>query len=413
MTDELSAPLSPQRKRKTAGSDRETRPQILRIAAWSSAAAFVLALAAGGVFLLRGDPLGGEPVVVLDLQSPAAQGGTASMQGGMEFRSGQPADGSSGTDVAIVTRLDGSGVDLSVPGASPSDQSLNPNAMRGGGQSGDMAALAADSADERVVEHANIGLLPRIGNNGEKPSDVYARQAQLSPVIGSGDPARIALMIGGLGISASITDEAIARLPEAVTLAFAPYGRDLQLRVDQARRSGHEVMLQIPMEPFDYPDNDPGPHTLLADGSNSDNLERLYWLMARFSGYFGVTNYMGAKFTSSADAVLPIQKELARRGLALLDDGSSQRSQLAAVAAGQGLPAGRADLVIDNGQSRKQIAEALAQLEALARERGFAIGSGSALPATIEAIDEWSKELAARGIILVPVSAALKSGQQS
>ena len=33
--------------------------------------------------------------------------------------------------------------------------------------------------------------------------------------------------------------------------------------VARAREAGHEVLLEVPMEPFDYPDNDPGPQTLL------------------------------------------------------------------------------------------------------------------------------------------------------
>ena len=48
-----------------------------------------------------------------------------------------------------------------------------------------------------------------------------------------------------------------------VTFAFTPYGTDLERWVARARGEGHEVLLQIGMEPFDYPDNDPGPQTLL------------------------------------------------------------------------------------------------------------------------------------------------------
>ena len=52
------------------------------------------------------------------------------------------------------------------------------------------------------------------------------------------------------------------KLPPAVTLAFAPYGAEPGKLVERARSLGHEVLLQIPLEPFDYPDNDPGPQTL-------------------------------------------------------------------------------------------------------------------------------------------------------
>ena len=80
---------------------------------------------------------------------------------------------------------------------------------------------------------------------------------------GKADAPRIAIIVGGLGISASATAEALAKLPRPVTLAFAPYGADRRAARNARARRGHEVLLQVPMEPFDYPDNDPGPQTLL------------------------------------------------------------------------------------------------------------------------------------------------------
>ena len=35
------------------------------------------------------------------------------------------------------------------------------------------------------------------------------------------------------------------------------------------------------MEPFDYPDNDPGPQTLLRPSAPEQNLDRLYWHLSR------------------------------------------------------------------------------------------------------------------------------------
>ena len=100
-------------------------------------------------------------------------------------------------------------------------------------------------------------------------------------------------MVGGLGIGANTTADALRKLPGPMTLAFAPYGGDLERQAARAREAGHEVMLQVPMEPFDYPDNDPGPHTLLTSIDAGQNLDRLHWLMSRFQGYVGIVNSMG------------------------------------------------------------------------------------------------------------------------
>ena len=59
------------------------------------------------------------------------------------------------------------------------------------------------------------------------------------------------------------------------------------------------------MEPFDYPNNDPGPQTLLTSLTPEQNIDRLHWLMARLQGYVGMIGYMGAqlhRLRAGADA---------------------------------------------------------------------------------------------------------------
>ncbi len=50
-----------------------------------------------------------------------------------------------------------------------------------------------------------------------------------------------------------------------------PYGADVERLVARARGEGHEILLQVPMEPFGYPDNDPGPQTLLTSLTPEQN----------------------------------------------------------------------------------------------------------------------------------------------
>ncbi len=262
----------------------------------------------------------------------------------------------------------------------------------------------APAPDNRLVERSRFGLLPKVGPDGATPAQVYARPPGPTP---EGKPAgRIALMVGGLGISQSGTADAIAKLPGAVSLAFAPYGADLERVVQRARGDGHEVFLQVPMEPFDYPDNDPGPHTLLAGSKSADNLDRLHWVLGRFTGYVGIVNFLGGRLTADETALSPILREIAGRGLIVVDDGSSSRSQLAASAVRAHIPALKVDRVIDTVTRADAIDEQLQRLETLAREQGVAVGTASALPVSIERIARWAKSLEAKGIVIVPVSAA-------
>ena len=74
------------------------------------------------------------------------------------------------------------------------------------------------------------------------------------------------------------------------------------------------------------------------------------------------------------------------------------------LAPGQELTAARADIVLDSPAGSGAIEAALARLEAIARDKGLAIGVASALPASIETIGRFARALEARGIALVPLS---------
>lgn len=232
-----------------------------------------------------------------------------------------------------------------------------------------------------LSEKGPQGLLPRISADGRKPASAYAR-----PISAQADAGpRIALIIGGLGLNRPLSRRALD-LPGEVTLALAPYGDNLQKLADEARSGGHELLLQLPMEPAGYPRVDPGPNTLRAGPEATGNLLRLQWLLARFQGYFGVTNYLGSRFLADAAAVAGTRGEISRRGLAW-------------VMAPQALPIDAPD--------RAVVMKNLAQLEARAAKGGIAVGVGTGLDVTLDAVDEWARGLSARGIQLVPVSAAL------
>ncbi|MGX5733616.1 divergent polysaccharide deacetylase family protein [Bosea thiooxidans] len=262
----------------------------------------------------------------------------------------------------------------------------------------------ATAPDNRLTERTRYGLLPKIGPDGATPAKIYARPLGPEPTI---KPAGyVALLVGGLGISQNGTAEAIARLPGAVSLAFAPYGTELERTVQRARGGGHEVFLQLPMEPFDYPDNDPGPHTLLTGPKAQDNINKLHWSLGRFTGYVGIVNFLGGRLTADQEALTPILREFAGRGLMVVDDGSSPRSLLASAATRAQIPALKIDRVVDGVTRADAIDKELAALELLAREQGVAVAAASALPISIDRIARWAQTLEARKIALVPVSAA-------
>jgi hypothetical protein len=262
-------------------------------------------------------------------------------------------------------------------------------------------ALPRESAplfDERLIEQSRHGPIPRVAADGARAAEVYAQPAK----VGSGP--RIAIVVTGLGLSASSTGEALAKLPAAVTLAFVPYGDELKQSVARARSDGHEALLQVPMEPFDHPEDDAGPQSLLVSLASEQNIDRLHWSMSRFHGYVGITSYMGARFTANEQAFTPVLREVARRGLIYFDDARSARSLARQIAAAAGLPLARADVVLDANPTAASLDAALARLETIARERGVAVATASVLPLSIARLANWARTVERRGLNLVPLS---------
>lgn len=250
--------------------------------------------------------------------------------------------------------------------------------------------------DLDLVEASPSGPLPRISADGRFPVTTYGR-----PFDRSDERPKIAIMITGLGPGIDATN-ATFHLPAAISLSFTPYTEDLPSLFERARLAGHEVVLELPMEPLDYPTNDPGPHTLRASGTVDANLERLTWVLSRAPGYFAVAGPTGA-FGKSPEAG-PVIKAIAAKGVGMVeidDDDMRAKAKEAGLAYTSTLQ------WIDETPSAEAIDQALANLEAKAVAQGTAIGVAEAYPITLQRLVDWSAGLDQRGIALVPVSAVL------
>lgn len=253
--------------------------------------------------------------------------------------------------------------------------------------------------DDALIEASDFGPLPARAGDGRRPLDVYAGAS--SGTLGT----RVAIVVGGLGISQTGTQVAVETLPAGVTLAFAASGNSLDRWMRAARQRGHELLLQAPMEPFGYPEIDPGQGTLTVADAGAGAFDALHWSMGRLTNYVGVMNFMGARFNSEPAALEPFLAEIARRGLLYLDDGSSSRSQARDVAQAGNVPFAGADLLLDANREPDAIRAQLDALERVARARGTAIGVASAFDVSVAEIRDWAARAASRGIEVVPVSA--------
>jgi len=254
--------------------------------------------------------------------------------------------------------------------------------------------------DPALVEDSPDGKLPIIGPDGRQPWQVYAR-----PV----DPAerrpRIALVVTGLGLDTDRTRAAVAKLPPAVTLAFSPYTHELVTWIAAARKAGHEVLLGLPMEPLDYPRQDPGPETLLTTLDPAQNLERLRWVMSRGTAYVGLVGVMGERFTATRASLEPVLDALKTRGLMFIDNHRAADSAVPDLGRVLGMAWGVADRRIDPDMMAPAIDQSLADLERVAAESGAALGLGEMTPLLLDRVTAWAPTLDVKGLALVPASA--------
>lgn len=397
MADELSAPLGRKSKSKSVEPGKKLGlakmlPRIrftsLPLTRMGFGLLTIIIIVIASRLVLVDDPQGGRPSAEVTISSNAGNNQIVAEVSADVPPSSEP----------IVPVTQSGGPSITTVGDDVPDSVV--------GTSAGVAALTEFGVLPDLVEETQLGPIPRTAPDGTTPFEAYARASVSAN--GSGAEALIAVIVTGMGLNEGGTLDAIERLPDNVTLGFVPYGRNLQRTTNTARTGGHELLLELPLEPFDYPENDPGPQTLLTGQPPRANLDRMFWLLARFGGYIGAINHMGARFTASAQDFNPVMEEMSVRGLGYVDDGSSNRSLAANLAQTNKVPFARANVQIDAVPSRAAINEALSELEKIAKENGQAVGVASALPVSVQAISDWARGLEDRGFLLVPVSAMMR-----
>ncbi len=269
---------------------------------------------------------------------------------------------------------------------------------------------AADPAipppDPLLQEASRHGApIPKLGPDGRTAIRTYAR-----PFDREDRRPRIGLIVGNMGAFAQHSEEAIRRLPGAVTLAFSPYATRPEPLLERARARGMEVLTALPLEPAGYGrDADPGDRALLTTLPVGENIERLEWALSRTPAQVGaigaLSRMRGERFAQNGELLAQMQQVLTARGLLYIDPRPGAPQPARAI--------GRTvDVLLDEpSETRGEIERRLAELEALARAStpSSALGLvGNPTPAAVAAILSWASGLEERGAVLAPVTTMLR-----
>ncbi len=259
-------------------------------------------------------------------------------------------------------------------------------------------------------------MLPRTG--GHMPATLYAAAF---------DPAerhpRIALVIDGAGLDRGLTAQANRTLPAAVDFAYSAYApaADAARLAASGRALGRECLVSVPMEPNGFPAAEEGEHALLTGADPTVLRQNLDWALSALQGCAGATGASdglgGERFAGSRQGYADVLATVAGRGLMYLDPRPGAAPP--ADAAPGRTPPYVADLVVDHASSAELPADAeaidrgLAGLEQVAKRRGAAIGlAGPPTPVLLDRVSVWAQGLAARGLVLAPLSAIPHPAQQ-
>jgi hypothetical protein len=120
-----------------------------------------------------------------------------------------------------------------------------------------------------------------------------------------GETSEITVIITAVGMIEEASHAAIYELPPEVSIAVASVAKDAAFWGESAASAGHTVLVESPMEPYNYPQVDPGELTLLTGAAYSDNINRLGRILEKVPSAKGISTYLGGKFLADRKALQP------------------------------------------------------------------------------------------------------------
>ncbi len=221
---------------------------------------------------------------------------------------------------------------------------------------------------------------------------------------------RLALVLYGFGEDAEETRRCF-ELPVPFAVAVVPGARTSQPELKAARACGREVVLQIPLEPVNYPQLDPGPGTLLVTMKPDRVTGTVRRWLDQSHPVVAVANHMGTLATQDMTLMGAVYRELKRQHLPFMHVEPAAGAVCRPLAAEMGVLYEQPDAVLD-GEARAHDTRRLDARwnEALerARARGHAVVWVRATPLAREWLRRATSAKRLGGVDLAPLSGVMR-----
>lgn len=258
---------------------------------------------------------------------------------------------------------------------------------------------------EGLIEDHNGKMLPisRIQD------DMTPFQAYKKPFEAMAGRALVSIVLVDFGLSESLSNTALEKLPADITLVLNPYVDDPAKWAASARGKGREFWLSLPMQTKEFGVGDTGPNTLMLSASQAENEARLFNVMGIAAGYAGMVSQEGHVFTQDIPTASAIQKQIFGRGLAFAESNPDVAAAFGlSNATENGHPYVQNTLWLDSDLRPDAIDRALKDLEAQATKKGKAIAFVHPYPAVMTKLEAWLKDAESKGLQLAPLSAMVQ-----
>jgi hypothetical protein len=275
-------------------------------------------------------------------------------------------------------------------------------------------AVADEDAGAKEGTEPKEGVEPKEADAPTPKKNEVEKPAMNVGTTGKTGEPNIAIIITDLGLSKATTKEAL-KLPGDITLSFSPYGSDLNEWMQHARELGFDVMLNMAMEPADYPLSDPGPLALLTQASKSENLVQMDHIFGLVEKYEGLMAPVNERFTHNENSVFPILEALKEKEVLFVYQAKPGNDHLPRLAETARLDYLDYDMIIDENLSPEALDEQLALLESRAKAEGTVLAVGRPYPLTVNRLKSWVKEVESRGVHVIPITSyqLLKKEQET
>jgi len=215
--------------------------------------------------------------------------------------------------------------------------------------------------------------------------------------------SRLAVIVDGLGSRRDVFD-LLKDIGRPLSVAVLPDLPLSQWIAAEGARLGLEVLLDLPMEPYRYPEMDPGPGALMMAMAPETAARLVGKHLAALPAVVGVTSHMGSRMTEDRARMRAVLEPLRSRRLLFVDARTSNLSVAYEEAKALGLRAGRRQVTIDAAGGEDALRARWEEAGRLAADRGEAIALAHGHPLTISLLREYIPRWEAAGVRMVPVS---------